>query len=200
MLSLSRLLSISLILSVTGCATPKLDDFRTVSVGLRKEARTPIDVIDERAMAHRTTRQEPLGSVMALYLGDDKIVPEPAKLIANRLSARLGNALSGKVVILKEFEARLIDPGGSTVDNERLMTSAASAGPMGLVVAPLAGALIGAIEFGRRRITARSIIEVEIENQRFRGVAYKSFPAGLTEADVASTIEAALQDLEAQFP
>lgn len=137
---------------------------------------------------------------MALYLGDDKIRPEPAQLLAHRLSLRLGDALMGRTVVLREFEVRLTDPGGGTVDNQRLMTSAASAGPIGLVAAPLAGALIGAIEFGRRQITARSIIEVDIENQRFRGAAYKSFPVGIKEADIASTIEAALADLDKQFP
>lgn len=67
---------------------------------------------------------------------------------------------------------------------------------MGLVAAPLAGALISAIEFGRREITTRSVVEIGVGARRFRGVAYKSFGSVVTEADIAKTIDAALADLE----
>ena len=67
---------------------------------------------------------------------------------------------------------------------------------MGLVAAPLAGALISAIEFGRREITTRSVVEIGVGARRFRGVAYNSFGSVVTEADIAKTIDAALADLE----
>lgn len=191
-----KLLLTAPLLGLAACATPQPKDFNTIAIGTPLGDHAPVAIVDTRTTTQRTTRSEPLGGVSALYLGDDKFSPGPVSLLASRLGRHASELGSAETITLKEFEVRVVDPGAKAVDSNQLMTAAASAGPMGLVAAPLAGALISAIEFGRREITTRSVVEIGVGARRFRGVAYKSFGSVVTEADIAKTIDAALADLE----
>ena len=187
------------LLVMTGCATPSLEDFRSVSIPNASPSHDSVAIVDGRSEMQRASRSEPLGGSMAWYLGDDRISPAPVALLATRLGKHRAQVAKGGAITLKAFEVRLIDPGARPPDAERLGNTAAMYGPMGAAAAPLAGALIGAIDFGTRPLTTRCLIDIEWGDQSYRGIIYQQFRGRVTEADIAATVEAALNELDARI-
>ncbi len=195
-----RVLAATSLLALTACATTPIgtDSFGVVSVLHQKGEQGGLAVTDARSDTQRTTRSEPLGSSLALYLGDDRIQPSPPTLLGDRLGRHRGALPSTEGIRLMEFEVRIVDPLWKPIDSERLRNTALSMGPMGLAAAPVAGALISAIENARRQLTLRSVIEIDFGEQRYRAVAYQSL-YNVSEVEIAAVIEAALTDLDAQL-
>jgi hypothetical protein len=175
---------------LTGCASVSLDNLTRIEAGIEPVAKTSFTLVDQRSEDVKAGSVFEYAGTRQLYLADSRVSPAPLELVKAWLEKMASSRLEGLEVVLTKFELRIID-GNPNVDQDRLATASASV-PGGFLAAPLAGLLISTIERSTRT-SAR--ITLTVNGEEIRAAGYQNYRGELTAADVAATLQLALDDL-----
>jgi len=124
-------------------------------------------------------------------LGDDAITPSGPQLLKAWLGRKLGERLSGKTIVLKEFSVQVVDPK-VTLDGGGFSSAMAATPAANPVSGLLALVFIGAIESAKSNKTVGVRITGTIDNVEFLASGGGSFKGRVSEANINSVITQAL--------
>lgn len=156
---------------------------------------TSFVLVDDRPLKLKASRVDKYDVETITTIGDDNLDPPPPAIVKTWLSDRLGPKLKNKTVKLTKFDVEVEIPIAN-INGNNLNTAAESTGAYSN---PLALALGGFLVLGINSMTEQKNVRIEIitsiDQHEFSGSSSSWIRGRVTEANVRTTLEAALANL-----
>lgn len=184
-----QLLTMLTVLLLFGCGTTG-----STRIDIAPAKFTAFDIKDARPLDQRVSSKatESYGEISRL--GDDAITPSGPQLLKVWLGEKLGERLSGKMIVLSEFSVQIVDPK-VTLDEHRFSNAMASTPGANAVSGLLARWLIGGIESVKSDKTVGVRITGTVDSAEFSARGGGSFKGRVSEANINSVITQALDSV-----
>jgi hypothetical protein len=188
-------LSLAIVAGIlTGCGTTSSTRLDVVTAKCAN-----FDLRDERPGAQRVSgKTVDVYGIESTTLGDDGIQPQPVELFQTWMNKLPAERLTGKTVVLKEFEIKVYEPDAGKSGTQPGTTVMAGASVGANIVGNLLGrAMVNGFKSARNAKTVYIAINGTVGDQAFNGYAYGDFKGRVTEADINSVVLRALDNLVA---